>query len=376
MTSLYRDLADLLQRQEAVAVATVIAARGSTPREVGAKMLILDEGRILGTVGGGCGEAQVLWDGVRVLRQGQPRLTEVDLTGVIDDDSPTNCGGIMEIFIDRLSAAERPAVGMSAAEAVAAARDAPAARQRFALLSIVAAPEASPIPAGARFGITEEGSLLGLSPEPAFAEALLAAGKDALAAGRSRRLRLPAAGVVPVLEAFVEAVLPEPELLIVGAGHIAVPLARMAKGLGFRVVVLDDRAAFANAQRFPEADRVIAASIPSTIRGYPLTPDTYLVLVTRGHQLDQEALKLAIHAPLGYVGMIGSKRRVRAVLEHLRRHGVPEERLAAVHAPIGLAIGAETPAEIALSILAEIVAVRRADRRPAARSASHLPGIA
>jgi len=97
------------------------------------------------------------------------------------------------------------------------------------------------------------------------------------------------------------------------------------------------------------------------------TSDTYLVLVTRGHQLDEEALKLAIHAPLAYIGMIGSKRRVRAVLDHLRRHDVPGERLAAVHAPIGLSIGAETPAEIAVSILAEIVAVRRADRRRASR---------
>ncbi|MCI0371599.1 MAG: XdhC family protein, partial [candidate division NC10 bacterium] len=128
MSTLYRDLADLLSRQVAVAVATVIASRGSTPREVGAKMVILDEGRILGTVGGGCGEAQVLWDGVRVLREGRPRLTEVDLTGVIDDESPTNCGGIMEIFIDRLSAAERPPVGLPAAEAVASARDALVAR--------------------------------------------------------------------------------------------------------------------------------------------------------------------------------------------------------------------------------------------------------
>ncbi|MGH7377533.1 MAG: XdhC family protein [Candidatus Methylomirabilales bacterium] len=366
MSILYKDLADLLSRQEAVAVATVIASRGSTPREVGAKMLILDEGRILGTVGGGCGEAQVLWEGVRVLREGQPRLTEVDLTGVIDDESPTNCGGIMEIFIDRLSAGERPAVGLPAAEAVAAARDALAARRRFALVSIVASPEASPVPAGARFAVTEEGTLVGRAPDPAFGEVLLAAGKDALAAGRSRRLRLPAAGGVPALEAFVEAVLPQPELLIVGAGHIAQPLARMAKSLDFRVVVLDDRATFANPQRFPEADQVIAANIPATIKDYPLTPDTHLVLVTRGHQLDQEALKLAIHAPLGYIGMIGSKRRVRAVLAHLRRHGVPEERLAAVHAPIGLPIGAETPAEIAVSILAEIVAVRRAARgRPA-----------
>lgn len=363
MSTLYRDLADLLSRQEAVAVATVIASRGSTPREVGAKMLILDEGRILGTVGGGCGEAQVLWEGVRVLREGRPRLTEVDLTGVIDDESPTNCGGIMEIFIDRLSAADSPPVGLPAAEAVAAAREALAARRRLALVSIVAAPKTSPVPVGSRLGVTEEGTLLGRVPEPAFGEAVLAAAKDALASGRSRRLRLPAAGGLPAVEAFVETVLPQPELLIVGAGHIAVPLARMAKSLDLRVVVLDDRAAFANPVRFPEADQVIAADIRATIKNYPLTPDTHLVLVTRGHQLDQEALKLAIQAPLAYIGMIGSKRRVRAVLDHLRRHGVPEERLAAVHAPIGLPIGAETPAEIALSILAEIVAVRRVDRR-------------
>jgi len=150
--------------------------------------------------------------------------------------------------------------------------------------------------------------------------------------------------------------------VIVGAGHIAVPLARMAKVLDFQVTIIDDRSAFANRGRFPEADRVIAADIEKTVADLPIGPQTYLVLVTRGHTLDQAALMRVIHKPAAYIGMIGSQRRVRAVLDQLRRMGVAEEHIRRVYAPIGLRIGAETPAEIATSILAELVAVRRQAR--------------
>ena len=152
-----------------------------------------------------------------------------------------------------------------------------------------------------------------------------------------------------------------PELVIVGAGHIARPLCRVGALLGFVVRVLDDRPDFATRERFPEAAEVRRADFSDPFRGVRIGAGTHLVLVTRGHKYDFEALRDLLRRPeaADYVGMVGSRRRVRAALEQLAREGIPEERLATVHAPIGLDIGAETPEEIAVAIAAEIVRLRR-----------------
>lgn len=162
------------------------------------------------------------------------------------------------------------------------------------------------------------------------------------------------------VEIFVEVQARPPTLLIVGAGHIAEPLARIGKLCDFRVVVLDDRPRYANSSRFPEADEVIADDIEERLRTYPLDLDTYIVLVTRGHQFDVQALLQVAHRPHAYIGMIGSKRRIQGVFELLERERrlSPDAR-AKVYAPIGLDIGAESPAEIAVAIMAEIIMVRR-----------------
>jgi xanthine dehydrogenase accessory factor len=158
---------------------------------------------------------------------------------------------------------------------------------------------------------------------------------------------------------FIEVCVAPPTLFIAGAGHIAMPLARMGAMLGFRVVVLDDRPTFANEERFPEADEVIAAPFAETLAGYPLDGQTYVVLMTRGHAHDLECLTEVIDKPVAYLGMIGSRRRVRGVLELVKENGHAEELLSRVHAPIGLDIGALTPEEIALSVIAEVVKARR-----------------
>ncbi|HEX2187883.1 MAG TPA: XdhC family protein [Longimicrobiaceae bacterium] len=160
---------------------------------------------------------------------------------------------------------------------------------------------------------------------------------------------------------FLEAHRPPPELVIVGAGHIARPLCRVGAMLGFRVRVLDDRPEFATRERFPDAEEVRRADFSDPFRDVPVGPDTHLVLVTRGHRYDFEALRgLLLGTALpAYVGMVGSRRRVRAALEQLAREGISRERLLRVYAPIGLDVGAETPEEVAVAIAAEIVRVRR-----------------
>ena len=369
MKKFYEELKALLDAEKAVAVATIIESKGATPREVGAKMVVLDEGQMVGTVGGGCGEAQVLWDAVRVLRQGPPMISRVDLTGEINDLSPTNCGGIMDVFIDRFRPAEERGVGLTAREAVDRIMDA-LGRAIPAVLATVVGGYARRLPLGSKAVVLADGTVHGFPESDPLRPTLVAKAQEALARGESWRvgLELPdvprgaATAGEPALDLYLEVVAPPAHLVIVGAGHIAVPLAKIGKLLDFEVTVLDDRSAFANPQRFPEADHVIAANIEKTLQDFPVTPQCHFVLVTRGHQLDEEALRCVLGRGAGYIGMIGSRRRVGEVKRHMGELGFGKELTDQIYAPIGLDLGAETPGEIAVAIAAEIVNLRRGGR--------------
>jgi xanthine dehydrogenase accessory factor len=151
-----------------------------------------------------------------------------------------------------------------------------------------------------------------------------------------------------------------PKLIVVGAGHIAVPLVKMAKVLDFHVTVIDDRLLYANRERFPEADDVLIGDMAQTLKGMTITPAHYIVLITRGHMYDEPCLREIIYSPAKYIGMIGSRRRIKACFQRFHdEEKIAEDVLARVYAPIGLDIATETPAEIALSVLAEVIKVRR-----------------
>lgn len=196
-----------------------------------------------------------------------------------------------------------------------------------------------------------------------LAEQILGDARSALAARTARSVEYRIDG--GLLQVFIDVQAPPPQLLIVGAGHIAAPLAEIARICDFDVTVLDDRPQYANRQRFPTADRVIVGAFAEELRRlrHGLTTfdeNTYLVLVTRGHQHDVACLLEVLDDPVAYIGMIGSQRRIRAVYELLARdQGIPPEKLDRIHAPVGLAIGAQTPAEIAVCIMAEIISVQR-----------------
>ncbi len=165
------------------------------------------------------------------------------------------------------------------------------------------------------------------------------------------------------IQIFLDVMTPPPTLLIVGSGHVAQPVSSIGKTLGFRVVVLDDRESFANRERFPDADQILVGEFSQELPKFPIHPATYVIIVTRGHAYDEGALRSVVGSRAAYIGMIGSARKVRTVLDNLASTGIPQEQLDRVYSPIGLDIGAETPAEIALSIMAEIVNVRRRGRR-------------
>jgi xanthine dehydrogenase accessory factor len=171
-------------------------------------------------------------------------------------------------------------------------------------------------------------------------------------------LNLPEAG--SKLEIFFEVMPAPPKLIVVGAGHIAVPLVRMAKVLDFHVTVIDDRLLYANRERFPDADEVIINDMAQTLKAMAITSSCYIVLITRGHMYDEPCLREIVHSPAKYIGMIGSRRRIKACFQRFRdEEKIAEEVLERVYAPIGLDIATETPAEIALSVLAEVIKVRR-----------------
>ena len=160
------------------------------------------------------------------------------------------------------------------------------------------------------------------------------------------------------VDVFIEPINPLPVLFIFGGGHISFSLARIGKMVDFRVVVIDDRPEFANAERFPEADEVIAADMASTMPQLDINSSSYIVIVTRGHRNDTQVLEWATTTPAAYIGMIGSKRKISAAFSYLKTKGITQEQLDRVHSPIGLPIGAETPEEIAVSIVAEMIQVR------------------
>jgi xanthine dehydrogenase accessory factor len=356
-----------LERGQPFALATVVNVRGSTPREVGAKMIVREDGQF-GTIGGGCGEAEVFRKARVLLEENNDRgarLAEVDLTGDFDQREIGTCGGIMDVFVDLWSPSRD--LGIARKLADFAGRSAPGA-----LLTVVDAGSRIEVPAGSRTFIDPRDSGARDSGPIDLAAAGFAQIVDRTTDAIPTLLEIDGAGdMQPVthlepnggVRLFVDPIVGAQRLIIVGAGHIAVPLCALGAMLGFHITVIDDRASFANRERFPQADEIIAKPFTDAIDSLALDGHCYLVSVTRGHSFDEEVVRAALMQPCGFVGMIGSRRRVKATLERIGASGVPKERLADVHAPLGVAIGGETPEEIAISIIAEIIRERRTEER-------------
>jgi xanthine dehydrogenase accessory factor len=342
MKSIYEEIGQLVTDGETVATATVVATQGSTPRGVGAKMVVRPSGEIVGTIGGGCGEAAVCQAAMSTIDDGDRHTMRLDLTDDVTLDTEMVCGGVMSVFIDLWD--ERDL------EFLRAANKGFKESKKLALATPVSSAQARP-----RRLIFPDGQTVGTLGDEKVDAWVTSQALEALTEGSSRTVTDP----LKAMEIFIEVQIPPPTLIVAGGGHIAVPLARLGTMMGFRVVVLDDRPAFANRERFPEADEVLAADFGETLSTYPINDQTYVAIMTRGHSHDMACLLQVIESPVAYIGMIGSRRRVRGVLELVKAEGFSEESLARVHAPIGLNIRAQTPEEIALSIMAEVVRARR-----------------
>ncbi len=259
MLEIYQELTNLIQKGGRGVLATVITSEGSAPRNASAKMLIKEDGSVIGTVGGGQLEHRVRQRAAEVIKTGKSEVMHFDLSG--KEKGGMICGGQADVFLEPITAKET--------------------------------------------------------------------------------------------------------LFLCGAGHISFATAAIGKKLGFRIVVIDPRAEYNNKERFPDADSLVVEDYESAFKKLTITGDDYIIIYTPQHTFDEQCLQLACGTAAKYIGMVGSKKKVKEVKEHLLEKGISRKKLDTVHAPIGLEIEAETPEEIAVSILAEVVQVRRMSAVPA-----------
>jgi xanthine dehydrogenase accessory factor len=323
-----------------VALATVVETWGSAPRRVGAKMALTADQRMAGSVSGGCVEAAVIEAGGEVLKSRRPRLLHF---GVADETAwavGLSCGGTIEVFVEPVD------LGFHEAVRAEITGERPAA-----VVTVLRGPEAflgGKLLLGASGHV--RGTIGGGLDEPA-----VAAGRSALAQGRSQRVALPAALGA---EVFVDVLRATPLLVIVGGVHIAIALTSVAKALGYRTIVVDPREPFGSAERFPHADRVLHGWPGEVLDQVGLTSDSAVAVLTHDPKLDDPALRAALPSPAFYVGALGSKATQARRRQRLLEAGLTEEALGRLKAPIGLDLGGRSPEEIALSVMAQIVAVR------------------
>jgi xanthine dehydrogenase accessory factor len=338
---LSRLFAELAEGQ-AVAVCRLVATRGSTPQKAGAAMLVLPSGAQAGTLGGGCVEAEVKRRALAVLQTGRAEVADFQLNSDYGWDDGLICGGRMEVLIEP--------VATYAAAAYFAQMRAAVGRGERVIEAIVYDAAKSGLPAPCCFLLNAGGQLLARHGE--------GAGEAPAAIVEYMQQLGPRPHPASVNGVAYLPQLPRTRLLIVGGGHVGQAVGNLAVELDFDVWVVDDRAEFVTEERFPNAQRRIAGTIGETLKSLEITPATYCLIVTRGHNHDEEALFHLVDRGAAYVGMIGSKRKIRLIFDDLLTEGVSQEALDAVFAPVGLEIGSQTVMEIAVSILAQLIAVR------------------
>lgn len=342
------------------ALITVISVLGSAPRDPGAKMLVFADGTTLGTIGGGCGEAEGRREALNVISAGISKVYYLNMTADIAEDEGMVCGGMMGLFIDYLGP-RRPL------EQIELYNDYLFNIENFSnpiLATVVAATEEGLN--GNKLFIKNNEQVLGNLGLEELNRVALERFESSLNNRQPQLINLDLEFKPYIFspEKAPYRLLLEPptsvvQLLILGAGHVALPLATMAKMVGYDVTVVDDRPSFANSFRFPTADKIICNDFEQALDAININPQTFVVIVTRGHRYDKVCLKKVIGHPAAYIGMIGSRRRVKALLAELEEQGVSNDLLQKLYSPIGLKIGAETPEEIAVSILSELIKVHR-----------------
>jgi xanthine dehydrogenase accessory factor len=347
------------------ALASVARRRGSLPMSATAKLLVTATGARFGTVGGGCLEAEIIERALDVVERRVPALSSHSLNNELAGDYGLTCGGTVEIFIEPVYPDATLAAAWTEAEAIVTrgergvmvtALDWSGGPRKLAMVwpldsrGTVALRTESSVTPGAPAGTAGNGPRAGRIPDSDLADA-------------ARSLGARAEEPLWLGDTFVEPILGRPRLVVFGAGHVGARVAEVASLAGWQVTVVDDRADFADPARLPFADKVVVCEFHDVVPAARFDADTYVVIATRGHQHDAVIAGQLARLDLRYLGMLGSRRKAALTARQLREWGVSDDAIARIHGPVGVSIGADTPEEIAISIVAEMIAVRRTGSR-------------
>lgn len=344
---------DGVERQYGIAaLATVVNAKGSTYRRPGARMLIAQSGCMVGTISGGCLEGDVFERAQQVILSGEPTVVKYDTTSGEDIvwGLGLGCNGVVQVLIERLDPQNKLSPLAFLAECFRC-------RQPGVLATVFGVEGQTRVKVGARVMLHQDNTVTSEIEDSNLTPAVIDDAQAALRDGRStvKTYQLSAGSA----EVLIEAIQPPTPLVIFGAGHDAVPVARFAKELGWHVTVVDSRPAYATPERFPLADDVILTRPEAAHDRVTVNHRTVAVVMTHNYLHDRELLRTLLPSPLRYLGLLGPKSRTERLLQELGETGIipTHEQLCRLHGPIGVDIGADTPEEIAIAIIAEIRAV-------------------
>ena len=345
MREISEEISRWKQQGKSVAVATIVKANGSPMRPLGSKMAVTPDQQIAGSVTGGCIEGAVYEESQEVIRTGKPKIVRY---GVASDQTPweigLSCGSSLDVLIESLQTPVWQKVYPPIQECL----------QQNRLL--VCATLISGDQKGAKLLVWPDGKTQGSLGSKVLDDAALeAVGRQFITLDATNTV-LKVAGREE--EIFIDVFVPPSRLIVVGAVHIAIPMVKLAKTLGFTSIVVDPRKTYNNRDRFPEADELIIEWPSDALEKLKPDQGSYIAVVSHDEKLDNPALAVALKSPAKYVGVLGTKRNIPKRLDVLRELGVSEEQLKNLHAPIGLDIGSVQPEEIALSVLGEMIAVR------------------
>jgi xanthine dehydrogenase accessory factor len=353
MRDIYNKLSELIEKNSICVLATIVTQAGSSPRGPGTKMLMLDDGSFVGTIGGGKLEKQVLDVGKEVFSTLTPVMLRYSMQGEDVDANEMICGGNAEIFIEPVFP-ESPdhhniikeigELNKRGGSAILATILDPGMWKRGIAPRMLMKPEGTK--AGALYGIEGAEEIIRLNMRAMIIKRV----PQVIAINNNGNK----------VDVLIEPVISEPVLYIFGGGHVSKQIGPIADLVGFKVVIIDDREEFSMAQNFPYAKDVITSPFENVMERLPVNESSYLVIVTRGHSHDKTVLEQALKTSAKYIGMIGSKRKVKIIYDNLLKEGFSQEQIDRVYSPIGEEIGAETPEEIAVSIVAQLIKVRAA----------------
>jgi len=345
--NIYQTACELLLSGQRIILAKTIRRSGSTPRDVGSMCIITETGELFGTVGGGLLEYQVQTRAKELLKEKLSCLYPFRLTGRGAAEAGMICGGEVDLYLDPLFPENQETLALF--QALVAEMTA----NRTVRLVTRIQDKVPALETGTRMLIKEDGTVMGdmagLAPE------------DLPDMGKASFELVSPDPKAPGF--FVEKIRLNPRVFLFGAGHVSVFVAQLARLVGFDLTVIDDRPEFANAERFPEADDLIVSDFRQVFDTLDISRNAYILIITRGHLHDKTVLEKALATPAAYIGMIGSVRKRNLIYRDLMDEGIPKERLDSVYSPVGLDIHAETPEEIAVSIVAELIKARNPEKK-------------